>query len=528
MKILQSKIGLFRRPQTNNLGNGQLSKRRVENTLASTLRRVGCLPNILTRQFKAELDFLKWGVKSPTRFPFGLPLFLNLVWIPFLNITFYRIIMTGLVMVLEYLIIDTLKREFMRRESPEFKKGSVLMKLMKERSVEKDKIDGNKLHFENVTISDEVLKEKAKWARYPRFGKALAFCESYERQTEASTTRVSAEAFEAEISKFKQCFGLPSNIHSVHSVFLNKNHLDTIFWASPLFASYLSRKNITFDQNFEPDCSKTEMELYKAIGSYIPYRNPYSISSSTPSSFVKRGGRDTEKNIIDEYMDRLNRSRDNSVSILMNARDIYEIGTLFHKNSDQLCLNYPGRNFILVPCWKDDHAAMVLGIIKNNKVQYAFLVNSWVSPKYLSIMKEKLNTHYLKQNSIPLFEASHPLQKDSDHSCTIYSKNFIYAICKLLNEDKRFAYQLHNANPMEAQKLAKNLVKKMKPYLPMYYKKGNGKRSLEQIRDYHLLERWRMGSEVVKKYHDQAKKKLKLLVTKAHRSSKQGLSQLTT
>jgi hypothetical protein len=60
--------------------------------------------------------------------------------------------------------------------------------------------------------------------------------------------------------------------------------------------------------------------------------------------------------------------------------------------------------------------------------------------------------------------------------------------------------------------IAKNLVKKMKPYLPMYYRKDNRKRSSKQIKNYHLLERWRMGCEVVEKYHDQAKKKLKLIL----------------
>lgn len=533
METLQPIIKLFERSQIDNLDN-KSSKRRVETISVSTPGRVGkvkqlfffseraafsvlpaaistgslflankfgppilelmdsriveyayqFLPNILKKQLEAELDFLKWGVKSPTPFPFSFLLFFNLVWIPFLftlNYAFYvKIIIAGIVIISQnlglHILVCNEKRDGLKE------------KRLRIRECEGDK---NKLDPKSV----------------------IASYKSYAKELKKSTA-LSAVAFEAEINRFKQCFGLGS----IHSVFLDDRFplfkegdplLSTIFWANPLFASYLGRKNITFDWRYDPNCSKVEIDLYETIGSsYIPYRGSYQLNE-IPIPFGKRGGHTTEQEAINDYMDQLNGARDNNVLILARAQDMYAIGRFFHEESNQLYLQQPNRRFILLPCWIDGHATAVLGIIRNNKVQYAFLVNSYVSSNYLHCMKAALNLNYSEQDSILLLEASHSLQT-TDVDCPIYSKNFIYAICKLLNNDGTFARQLYNANPTQAQKLAKDLVEKMKPYLPMYYK-GNKMKSPKEVRNHNLLERWRMGCEVVDKYHNQAKEKLKSL-----------------
>lgn len=308
--------------------------------------------------------------------------------------------------------------------------------------------------------------------------------------------KVMSYQFEAEIHRFKKCFGIRKidNIFYQHcyvAVSTQKGYFySNVFWANPIFASYLSR-NLRL-KGSEPDISEAELKLYEIIGLQIPYRDLYQYEQRKP--FGGDGGRYIEKHAINDYMDQFAKINPRSKVKIGSCLDIYEINEFFEK----VHALRDNKNFILLPCWKDAHATVILGVIVNNEVQYAFLINSWVSEPYFNHLKERLQ--------FPLFEASHSLQQ-TDLNCTLYSKNFTCAIYKLLNDDPEFAHELCTANLKEAERsLAKKLVEKMKPYLPAYYKNDGTENSQEAITHYHLQERWSLGSQKVKEYHLQAKK----------------------
>lgn len=107
---------------------------------------------------------------------------------------------------------------------------------------------------------------------------------------------------------------------------------------------------------------------------------------------------------------------------------------------------------------------------------------------------------------VPFIDSSHSLQMEKDdENCYLYSCNFLQAITNLLEANEsanrvyQFALDLNDSNNLEKSKEAEDALtqifkEKLKEYLP-YYNKDGTKKTSQELKDYHLKQRWDVGSK---------------------------------
>lgn len=121
------------------------------------------------------------------------------------------------------------------------------------------------------------------------------------------------------------------------------------------------------------------------------------------------------------------------------------------------------------------------------------------------IFSNALNIRFGRK--IPLVNASHNLQIGlGDKNCSLYSINFLEGIQKLLLSEGpgvyKLAKQLDEGNSSEkqqaTQKLEEIFQNKLKKYLPCYYDTNLERKTSEQIKEFHIHQRWDIGSDFIK------------------------------
>ncbi|MBI2786038.1 MAG: hypothetical protein HYX60_06935 [Legionella longbeachae] len=112
---------------------------------------------------------------------------------------------------------------------------------------------------------------------------------------------------------------------------------------------------------------------------------------------------------------------------------------------------------------------------------------------------------YFHIETIPLIDVSHHLQTEKgDENCVLYGMNFIQAINKMLS-DKQYAKTIYDlalqikAGNVEAENSIKQIFQNdLKAYLLCYYDEKNKEpKSKEEIKNYHLKQRWEIGNQVL-------------------------------
>jgi len=126
----------------------------------------------------------------------------------------------------------------------------------------------------------------------------------------------------------------------------------------------------------------------------------------------------------------------------------------------------------------------------------------------------QIGDHWVMGRRIPrqsFIDVSHQLQTDlDDFNCVLYGLNFIYGIVNLLNEpgmaEKITGLSREIANvPDESARdqLVEIFREQLKTHLPYYYDKTGQICSEQEIRNFHINERWELGTESVHLTNDQ-------------------------
>ena len=113
-------------------------------------------------------------------------------------------------------------------------------------------------------------------------------------------------------------------------------------------------------------------------------------------------------------------------------------------------------------------------------------------------------------------------QEEDDENCVIYSKNFIQALIALLSQPEEaerivelardVCHQSSNASESEAA-LVKIFLQDIKTFLPCYFDPQTGsQKESAAIKQFHLNERWDLGSHYVESNHPLAQQDKKDLV----------------
>ncbi len=96
--------------------------------------------------------------------------------------------------------------------------------------------------------------------------------------------------------------------------------------------------------------------------------------------------------------------------------------------------------------------------------------------------------------------------ENGDKNCALYSLNFLDGIGKLLEDPEQHIYTLAqqiDTGSEEVKTEASNALiqifkEDLKKYLPQYYDDTGNLKSAEAIKEYHLKQRWDMGSRFIK------------------------------
>ena len=136
----------------------------------------------------------------------------------------------------------------------------------------------------------------------------------------------------------------------------------------------------------------------------------------------------------------------------------------------------------------------------NPPIDQDYIIKGWLHSR-----PDALVIKYKRK--IPLVNASHNLQIGlGDKNCSLYSINFLEGIQKLLalegQEVYELAKQLDEGDVSEkqqaTQKLEEIFKEKLKKYLPCYYDTNLERKTLEQIKEFHIRQRWDIGSDFIK------------------------------
>jgi hypothetical protein len=130
-------------------------------------------------------------------------------------------------------------------------------------------------------------------------------------------------------------------------------------------------------------------------------------------------------------------------------------------------------------------------LIKNKDIDYIY-----------DVYNSSLGHVLFAKRQIPFIDASHNLQlKEEDQNCVLYGSNFIEGIGKMLQDQNRadsiyqLAKRIDQGDTQANEELSLIFRVKLKDYLPCYYEKNGDTKSYEQIKEYHLHQRWDLDSE---------------------------------
>lgn len=130
----------------------------------------------------------------------------------------------------------------------------------------------------------------------------------------------------------------------------------------------------------------------------------------------------------------------------------------------------------------------------------AVSLNSEECNSFFKYLKNNFFTHQCYQ--IPFIQMDYCLQQASDDvNCVLYSLNFINALVSYLSELGHAQETLDMAEKTyvdheQGIQLRNVLSHELKQFLPFYFDQSTGyPKSLETLREYHLRQRWDLGSE---------------------------------
>ncbi|WP_298621807.1 hypothetical protein [uncultured Legionella sp.] len=204
-----------------------------------------------------------------------------------------------------------------------------------------------------------------------------------------------------------------------------------------------------------------------------------------------------------------------NLSITSNM-DIYQIRE--HLDRILKTQKKPVYQFVLTPNWKDGHATCLVHIInpESRRVMATVFINSWQKEEYFEYIFYRFNLKHtqalsngqviepndLRTCNIPFIDASHQLQVHvEDSNCTLYGYNIVDAIARMLGDPSvaqrvvTAAEAMEQDEPSASQGLRTIFAEELKDYLPCYYT-GKNNNPHADIKAFHLLHRWNVGSEL--------------------------------
>lgn len=277
------------------------------------------------------------------------------------------------------------------------------------------------------------------------------------------------------------------------------------FFSIPVIYNYLSRtaESVRFLNNKPANSCLTpsEIEIYQLRPDLFPFRG------RTDDQFYLTGA-DKYGGTVDKfYLSLQNQYNQEHVSIT-SAQDIYEIKE--YLKDELVNMSKPLHRFVITPNWKDTHATCLVHIInpETRRIMASIFINSWQSQEYTNFISYRFNLDTNRDSNtaghakIPFIDASHHIQvSPEDSNCTIYGYKFIEAVAKMLNEPLHaqrifaLAENVEKGNLQASNDLREIFNEELKNYLPCYYTNKHHNAPAD-IKEFHLQQRWNIGSEV--------------------------------
>ena len=290
----------------------------------------------------------------------------------------------------------------------------------------------------------------------------------------------------------------------------HSHKLRKLLFSNPSVINHLSRSSetITFHDD-HPVLDEYELKIYELLENYLPYRG----NSGTRKFYDSI----TDKAIMGKYKVK---TLDHNMYIHSPCNFVEVLTVILHaiQPSEQPgAVKFPETHccaFLFFPIEqttensttkeKGKHAYTIMVIFDNLKKQpLAIIILD--SGKLNKQNFDMINERCLGK----AIDASHDLQTTKENkNCALYTINFLQDVQKLLKNETVYDYVYKNAtlftteNEAEKTQAIKNLqfvFKNLLSYqMPCYYDQSGKKKSDKQIKEFHLRQRWDIGSEFIK------------------------------
>lgn len=132
-----------------------------------------------------------------------------------------------------------------------------------------------------------------------------------------------------------------------------------------------------------------------------------------------------------------------------------------------------------------------------------------------TLSEDRLNILHINK-VIPMIDASHQIQlAHDDNNCGLYAANFLQAIIKMLNnkdykEKITEIARLSAANdPIAIKNLQAIFRQDLRQFLPDYYDAMGNLKSEDQLRSYHMKQRWELGNKMLQVTYPETAERLR-------------------
>ncbi len=368
--------------------------------------------------------------------------------------------------------------------------------------------------------------------------------ESSQELSDRDLNHISAEQFNAAVKAFKLKFKIKSikKFFAVNRSYLDdkfgnsfksllfnclQSHLRDVFFADQVVNGYLSRHIIKTQGAELVFDSKYERSFYMAENLYheIPFRTlsytrksheRYAILSDPAKAFYARGTDIEYRKYLYAPEDLKAESELYCNIKYFFTKDIYKLSRKAYSISkdfspyQESSVNHNFTYFVF-PGAKDDHAYLAALVFDSDtkKIVCSLIVNSWNRDSYFYFLKTRYETE------APFIDCSIDVQLDSDdRNCVLYSSNIGRALVKLLGEneeqsDSIFKTFQEDGDQTKVQEFIRtNIVK----YLPEYFYQDENqvyqRRSGEELRDFHMKVRWKLGNRYIQERSELAQQRL--------------------
>ena len=152
---------------------------------------------------------------------------------------------------------------------------------------------------------------------------------------------------------------------------------------------------------------------------------------------------------------------------------------------------------------RDPRSEALLDLAKSSEVETIFHITAKPCAHSTRLgLPSRPNVKLTHRPDIPFIDASHALQSiEEDQNCVLYSYNFIKGITEMLKHSElserifQLAQNVHDSDPTAEKSLISIFQHELKRYLSCYYNQETShKKSLDELKSFHLQQRWDMGA----------------------------------